>query len=148
MCICIKRKYFQEFINIIYMSFISHIYNRSSSGSSTTIINGITAKPPYPMPTLPTPEFGLPFCTTAVCVGDNEEQLAVPHSYPVGQQFPPKLAAQLLHPVAHTPVGLFSAAPVPTATTRVTPSLTSVVELVAGQSVVWQFRPVRQQPPR
>lgn len=100
----------------------------------------------YPPISLPA-EFGLCFCTTLVCVGFASEQLAVPHSYPLGQQFPPTLAAQLIHPLAHTPVGLADVAALPTGTTIVAPALMIVVSLAGGQDVGWQSRPCRQHPP-
>lgn len=80
-----------------------------------------------------------------------------PHRYPVGQQPPPTVSAQLNHPLAHRPILLLlllllvAAVAVPvaviTGTTIVTPSLAIVVEGVAGQDVVSQSRPVRQHPP-
>jgi hypothetical protein len=104
---------------------------------------------PSKMPTtlLLDPAFGLAFCSTAVELGPEEEQLAVPHSQPLGQQFPPTLAAQLDQPVAHVPVGLATVAADPMGTTIVTPLLRIVVELMTGQEVVSQFLPVRQHPP-
>ena len=84
---------------------------------------------------------------TTVVVASTKEQLAVPHAYPGGQQFPPKLASQVDHPEAQLPVGLAVVDAAPTGTTTVTPELTIVVEEVAGHEVVSQFRPVRQQPP-
>ena len=84
---------------------------------------------------------------TTVVVASTREQLAVPHPYPDGQQFPPTLAEQVNHPEAQLPVGLAVVAAAPTGTTTVTPELMIVVEDVAGQEVVSQFRPVRQHPP-
>ncbi len=76
-----------------------------------------------------------------------DEQLAVPHSHPLGQQSPPTLAAQFDQPEPQVPVGLVTVAAEPTGTTTVTPLLIMVVELTTGQDVVSQFLPVRQQPP-
>lgn len=88
------------------------------------------------------------FEATAVAVAPTLEQPSVAHVYPEGQQFPPTEAAQLNHPVAHDPAVLVAVeAAVPTGTTIVSPAVTIVVELVAGQEVVWQSLPVRQQPP-
>lgn len=80
-------------------------------------------------------------------VAEIEVQLAVPHCHPLGQQFPPRLAAQLDHPEAQLPDGVERVAADPIGTTIVTPLLTSVVELAAGQSVVEQSLPVLQHPP-
>ena len=80
-------------------------------------------------------------------VASTREQLAVPHPYPLGQQFPPKLAEHVNQPDAQLPVGLAVVAAAPTGTTTVTPEEMMVVEDVAGQDVVSQFRPVRQHPP-
>ena len=108
-------------------------------------------KPPINRPTLPStflvPILGLFFCSTAVLVGETEVQLAVPHCHPLGQQFPPRLAAQLDQPEAQFPEGTAKVAAEPTGTTIVTPLLTIVVELTAGQSVVEQSLPVLQHPP-
>jgi hypothetical protein len=105
----------------------------------------IAPKPPFLR--LLTPKLGLPFCKYAVVVAPGDEQLAVPQSHPLGQQFPPRVASQVVQPVAQLPVGLFTVAASPTGTTTVTPLLMIVVELVTGQEVVSQFLPVRQHPP-
>jgi len=81
-------------------------------------------------------------------VGDIDVQLAVPHCHPLGQQFPPTLAAQVDHPVAQAPEGVATVAAEPTGTTIVAVPLIIVVELVGGQDVVSQFLPVWQHPPR
>ncbi len=99
------------------------------------------------LPPLLTPAFGLAFCKYAVVVAPGDEQLAVPQSHPLGQQSPPRVASQVVQPVAQFPVGLFAVAAGPTGTTIVTPLLMIVVELVTGQDVVSQFLPVRQHPP-
>lgn len=99
------------------------------------------------MPLFLCPIFGLSFCNKAVLVAPTEEQLAVPHCQPLGQQFPPSLAAQVAQPVAQVPVGVATVASEPTGTTIVATPLMIVVELVGGQDVVWQSRPVRQHPP-
>jgi hypothetical protein len=96
---------------------------------------------------LPPALLGASLGETTVLVASTREQLAVPHPYPLGQQFPPRLAEQESHPEAQLPVGLAVVAAAPTGTTIVTPELIIVVEDVAGQEVVSQFRPVRQQPP-
>ena len=90
---------------------------------------------------------GLAFCKTVVLLGPIDEQLAVPHPQPLGQQFPPTLAAHVSQPEAQAPVGVATLAAEPTGTTTVTPLLMIVVELVGGQDVFSQLRPVRQQPP-
>lgn len=93
------------------------------------------------------PEFGASLAETTVAVASTREQLAVPQSYPDGQQFPPTLAAQVNHPEAQLPVGTAVVAAAPTGTTIVAPEEMMVVDEVAGQDVVSQFRPVRQHPP-
>jgi hypothetical protein len=65
------------------------------------------------------PLLGLPFWTSPVAEGLSEVQLAVPHSQPEGQQFPPTLAAQVDQPVAQGPVGVATVAADPTGTTIV-----------------------------
>jgi len=106
------------------------------------------AKTLLPIPIFLTPTPGLAFCKTSVWDGEIEEQLAVPQENPEGQQLPPTLAAQEVHPVAQAPEGVASVAAEPAGTTIVTVPLTMVVELVGGQDVVSQSRPVWQHPPR
>jgi len=110
-------------------------------------MQSIIRTPKTPLPRLLTPTLGLPFCRYAVVVAPGDEQLAVPHCHPLGQQLPPRVGSQVAQPVAQLPVGLVIVAAGPTGTTIVTPEETIVVELVAGQDVVSQFRPVRQHPP-
>lgn len=87
--------------------------------------------------------------TVAVAVPALDAVQLLPHTYPLGQQPPPTDAAQLNHPMAQEPLlcaTVVAALPVGTAT--VIPFvLIRVVEDVAGQEVVSQFLPVRQQPP-
>lgn len=68
-----------------------------------------------------------------------------PHAYPLGQQPPPRFAAQLLHPVAQLPEPEpTGAAPIPFPVGAMTVTLfvfTTVVEAVAGQSDNEQSRP-------
>lgn len=105
-----------------------------------------TIQPPQPSafftPAL-VPSLGTPAVATAVPVA---AQLAVPQLYPLGQQLPPRLAAQLYHPVAHVPV-LRLVPVVVRGTMMVRPLETSVSEDVARHDVVSQFLPVRQHPP-
>ena len=84
---------------------------------------------------------------TTVAVASTNKQLVSPQLYPLGQQLPPTLDAQLNHPVAQLPVGLVTMAADPTGTTTVTPLLMIVVDEMAGHDVVSQFLPVRQHPP-
>jgi hypothetical protein len=93
------------------------------------------------------PKLGAFFCPTSVLDGDVDVQLAVPHCHPLRQQFPPREAAQLDQPEAQLPEGVERVAAGPTGTTIVTPLLTIVVSLTAGQSVVEQSLPVLQHPP-
>lgn len=111
------------------------------------IINAATH--PSPCPTLfLTPCPGIPFCMSEVEDALTELQLVMPHSHPLGQQSPPKVAAQLVHPRAQfCVVELMLVAAGPTGTTTVTPPVIIVVELVGGQSLVWQSLPVLQQSP-
>lgn len=110
-------------------------------------VNPTTHPNPFLIPNLPASP-GIPFCTSVVEEALTELQLAVPHAHSLGQQSPPKLAAQLVHPVAQLPVTVALVAAGPTGTTTVMlPDATIVVELVAGQSVVSQSLPVRQQSP-
>lgn len=67
-------------------------------------------------------------------------QVSLPHPYPEGQQPPPKLGAQLAHPLAH-------AAPLVTITTVACPSVVYVLLASGGQEVLEQSRPTLQQAP-
>lgn len=120
--------------------FIEHIY---ISNKTTNKIPPTQAPPILIL----APSLGLPLSTTAVAVAEREVQLTLPHAYPLGQQFPPSLTAQLVQPVAHAPVGLAEVAAGPTGTAIVRPLLMMVVELVVGQETFSQFRPTRQHPP-
>ena len=93
------------------------------------------------------PILGAFFCPTSVLDGEMDVQLAVPHCHPLRQQFPPREAAQLDQPEAQLPEGVERVAAGPTGTTIVTPLLTIVVSVTAGQSVVAQSLPVLQHPP-
>jgi hypothetical protein len=88
------------------------------------------------------PSFGSVLVEVAVIL----VQLSEPQLHPLGQQSPPRLTAQLVHPVAQLAEAVVVAAPV-NATTIVTPELTIVVEAAEGQLVVAQSLPVRQHPP-
>lgn len=91
---------------------------------------------------------GNAFATVAVPPAVTTEQLAVPQLYPDGQH-PGKGPASLPHknqPLAHDPV-VVAGTPL-AGTTIVRPFvLTMVVIAMGGQLVVWQSRPVWQQPP-
>lgn len=104
--------------------------------TKTPHINAIPADMSQFTLLLTTPLLVPPFCATAVLVAPADEQLAVPQLQPSKQQPPPTLAAQVDHPVAQGPVGLATVAAGPRGTTIVLPSVTIVVELVAGQNVV------------
>lgn len=142
--------YFQPKCNVhlpylhrhIIHSILPHYYS-----SITPTKNAIKAATSPPTSLLLTARPGLSFCSKAVVVAATDEQLAVPQDHPFGQQFPPSLGAQVDQPVAQVPVGLVTVAADPTGTTTVTEPLMIVVELVGGQDVVWQSRPVRQHPP-
>lgn len=73
-----------------------------------------------------------------------------PHAYPVGQQFPPRLAAQLYHALAQTPpcAGAVVANEAPVGATTTTPLVPTTVTLAVGTQdpVVWQSLPTLQQP--
>lgn len=127
-------------------SFLYSVFISSYTRIKPSMKAIITAPKP-PGPQLLTPTLGLAFCRYAVPVASVDEQEAVPHCHPLGQQLPPTVGSQVAQPVAQLPVGEVSVAAVPTGTTMVTPEETIVVELVAGQEVVSQFRPVRQHPP-
>ena len=86
------------------------------------------------------------FPSMLVLLGPTVVQLSNPHVHPLGQHAPPTLEAQLYHPVAQVPLAIVVAAPV-NGTTIVTSPLTSVVDAVDAQSVVWQSWPMRQQLP-
>src|SRR5256885_6398637 len=98
------------------------------------------------LPELAPPSNASSFGSVLVEVAPTLVQLSVPQLQPLGQQFPPKLTAQLVQPVAQLAEALVVAAPV-NGTTIVTPELTIVVEAVDGQLVVAQSLPMRQHPP-
>jgi hypothetical protein len=105
-------------------------------------MNAIIMASKAPILTVLLPTFGLSFCKKSVEVAATDEQLAVPHSQPDGQQLPPTEGSQVDQPVAQAPVGDVRVAAAPTGTTMVTPLLTIVVEDIAGQLKVSQLRPV------
>lgn len=99
---------------------------------------------------------GNSLATDAVALPVARKQLAVPQLYPVGQHpaVGPALVGQMDHPLAHveacSPASEEDAAAAVAAvrgTTMVAPLETMVVEAVLGHEVVWQLRPVWQQPP-
>jgi hypothetical protein len=103
------------------------------------------------LPLLLIAPFGASFPTTDACM---PETVAVavqllPHTKPVGQHPPPSLAAQLDHPVAHTPVKMeLAVRPLDAVTMMVTPLLSiSVARALVGHEVGAQSLPRRQQPP-
>jgi hypothetical protein len=122
---------------------IYHNHHTKISSPARATENATTLPPTTNIP----PLFGVSLGESAVDVASTREQLAVPHPYPLGQQFPPKLAEHINQPDAQFPVGLAVVAAAPTGTTTVTAEEMMVVEDVAGQDVVSQFRPVRQHPP-
>jgi len=73
-----------------------------------------------------------------------------PQAYPVGQQFPPKLGAQLYQAAAHEPPcgGAAVAKDAPVGATITTPFVPTTVTLAVGTQdpVVWQSLPTLQQP--
>lgn len=87
------------------------------------------------------------FSVVPVLLGFTTEQLAVPQSYPLGQQpgTGPALAGQRNHPSAQ--VDDCAAGRLVAGTTMVAPLDTIVVDATGGQLVVWQSRPVWQHPP-
>lgn len=75
-------------------------------------------------------------------------QILAPQAYPLGQQSPPAVSAQLNQPPGHLPVVREDPDDaVVTGMTIVFPSEVKVVEDVVGQEVVSQSRFVWQQPP-
>jgi hypothetical protein len=92
---------------------------------------------------------GCSFTTVAVAVPPELDAVQLlPHAYPLGQHPPPAEAAQLTQPVAQVPLSEAVVAALPVGTAMVMPSeLMTVVDDVAGQDVVSQFRPTRQHPP-
>lgn len=95
---------------------------------------------------------GNSFATEAVALPVARKQLAVPQLYPVGQHpaVGPALEGQMDHPLAHVEASeavVAAAVAAVTGTTMVAPLEMMVVEAVVGHEVVWQSRPVWQQPP-
>ncbi|KAI8934138.1 hypothetical protein NX059_008893 [Plenodomus lindquistii] len=89
---------------------------------------------------------------TLSCTPVDPDAVAVhcsPHSNPLGQQFPPRFAAQLYQALGQLPL---CAAPVvatlaPVGATTTTPLVFTMVSVGSAQEpVVWQSRPTRQQP--
>jgi hypothetical protein len=112
---------------------------------------------PIPTPNLPPPLLlppGNPFATLPVAPLSPvpvplSKQLAVPHSYPLGQHpaTGPASAPHKNHPLAQLPA-VVSGIPL-TGTTTVTPFPLTIVVISpwGGQDVVAQSRPVWQHPP-
>lgn len=100
-------------------------------------------------PTLLPPLPGTSLATLAVAPAVARIQLAVPHPYPLGQHpaLSPPSFPQRTHPVAQLPV-VDAGTPL-AGTATVTPSVSTMVVEAAGggHEVVWQSRPVWQQPP-
>lgn len=121
-------------------------YATASTTAPPTIIPTNQKHAPHVFPAPPVP--GTSLATLAVAPAVTRLQLAVPQPYPLGQQpalSPPSLPHRN-HPVAHVPV--VDAGTPDAGTTTVTPSVsTMVVDATGGQDVVWQSRPVWQQPP-
>lgn len=112
-----------------------------------------TAPPPFPPPILPPAAAspGTTFPTAPVSPAcPPTKQLAVPHSYPLGQHpaTGPASRPHKNHPPAHCPAPVVAGLPSPTGTTTVTPSVATIVVITGGggQLVVWQSRPVWQHP--
>jgi len=108
--------------------------------------------PPTPPILLPPPLLpGTSFATVAVAPAVTRLQLAVPHPYPLGQH--PAFSPPSSFPHRNQPVAQLPAADVPgtplAGTATVTPSVSTIVveDAGGGQEVVWQSRPVWQQPP-
>lgn len=79
-------------------------------------------------------ELGATFCDTPDC----PDAVAVhcsPHSYPFGQQFPPRLAAQLNQALGHDPPcgGAVVATPRPVGATITTPFVFMIVDVGSAQ---------------
>lgn len=117
------------------------------------------AKPPkrtgitIPTSLLPptAPLSGSSFATLAVVLAVARKQLAVPQLYPPGQHpaVGPADEGHSVHPPAQDPsvVAVAAALAALAGTTTVMLPETMVVEAVTGHEVVWQSRPVWQQPP-
>lgn len=105
---------------------------------------------PTTAPVLEAPLPGNSFATLAVALPVAKKQLAEPQLYPPGQQpavGPPSEVGHSVHPPAQVPVVVVASLAALAGTTIVTPLDTMVVEAVTGHEVVWQSRPVWQQPP-
>lgn len=91
---------------------------------------------------------GATFCETPDC----PDAVAVhcsPHSYPFGQQFPPRFAAQLYQLLGHDPRcgAAVVATLAPVGATTTTPLVFRIVWVGRTQvPVVWQSRPTLQHP--
>ena len=138
-------------ICIINDDFLGTMNQRYANRTAITVLKtiAITQTPLFPSPNLPHP---LSLATVAVPVTPPPifTPVAVPLSpqtYPLGQQPPPPASPQLNQPWAHPPSP--NAAPVVlTGTLTITPLLfRATVEEAAGQDVLEQSRPTRQQPP-
>lgn len=108
----------------------------------------ITTKVHVRSPFLTAPLPGTSFATLAVALADARKQLVVPQLYPLGQHpaDAPASEGQSDHPPAQVPVVVVAGTSL-AGTTTVTPLETMVDEAVDGHEVVWQSRPVWQQPP-
>lgn len=95
-------------------------------------------------------ELGNSFCSVAVAPSLADVQLATPQSYPDGQHpaTGPALSGHMYQPPAHVLLSSLPRLGVGSGTATVTPLEMMVVDRGgAGQLVVWQSRPVWQQPP-
>lgn len=130
---------------------LSHTKPTTNPTTPITTHQPLETNPLLPTPPFPIPCPGRPFATLAVCPAPPTPatQLAVPHSYPLGQHpaTGPASAPHMNHPLAQLPV-VSAGAPL-TGTTTVTPFpfTTVVMACCGGHDVVAQSRPVWQHPP-
>ena len=131
--------------NIIHSSYPmpTHITNHRTQTNATRLTPIITPALSTPAPLLVGCSFATVVATEPVAV-----HILAPHAYPLGQQPPPAVSAQLNQPPGHLPVPPEELDdPVIAGATIVLPSDVNVVEDVFGQEVVSQSRFVWQQPP-
>ena len=142
----------QPAVNTYAQSDLSSLHTTTAKTAPSATAN--LPIPPEGPTTLAPPLPGSSLATVAVAPAVSTEQLAVPQPYPLGQQpaLGPASVGHRNQPAAHVPVPVVVVAAPLAGTATVTPApsvaeTTVVDDAAGGQEVVWQSRPVWQQPP-
>lgn len=126
---------------------LTYIQESNHMKIANTLTDRLLASLPRPPPPLVCSLFTVPVAVVAVPLA-LAVQLSEPHANPLGQHPPPSPSAHPNHPLAQASVAVAFASDSDSGATIVSRPLdATVVETVAGQDVVSQFRAVRQHPP-